>query len=144
MARAGGLGDAATMSGKSGRPTVRKSPRKSSAVTLETVRQLALALPGVEEGLSYGTPAFRVGKTLLARMHQDGEALVLKMDFLARDTLMQADPDTFFITDHYQGYPWVLVRLSSVRREQLRALLDDAWRSAAPKRLLATRKAGTR
>lgn len=111
-------------------------------MTLETVRQLALALPGVEEGLSYRTPAWKIGKTLLARMHQDGEALVLKMDFLARDTLMQADPDTFFITDHYQNYPWVLVRLSTVRREQLRGLLDVAWRDAAPKRLLAARQGG--
>ncbi len=118
------------MSGKSGR----------SPVTFETVRELALTLPGVEEGLSYGTPAFKVGKKLMARLHQDGEALVLKMDFFARDTLMQAEPDTFFITDHYQGYPWVLVRLSTVRREQLRDLLDDAWRSLAPKRLLASRK----
>jgi hypothetical protein len=109
-------------------------------VTFETVRELALTLPGVEEGLSYGTPAFKVGKKLMARLHQDGEALVLKMDFFARDTLMQAEPDTFFITDHYQGYPWVLVRLSTVRREQLRDLLDDAWRSLAPKRLLASRK----
>jgi hypothetical protein len=130
------------MSTKTGKPAVRKSPRRSSAVTLETVRELALALPGVEEGLSYGTPAWKVGKTLLARMHQDGEALVLKMDFLARDTLMQADPHTFFITDHYQGYPWILVRLASVRREQLRDLLDDAWRGAAPKRLLAARQGG--
>jgi hypothetical protein len=142
MALGGRLGDASSMSAKSGKPAVRKSPRKSSAVTLETVRQLALALPGVAEGLSYRTPAWKVGKTLLARMHQDGEALVLKMDFLARDTLMQADPHTFFITDHYQNYPWVLVRLSSVRPEQLRDLLDDAWRSAAPKRLLAAKQGG--
>jgi hypothetical protein len=130
------------MSGKSGKPTVRGSPQRGSAVTLETVRQLALALPGMEEGLSYGTPAFRVGKKLLARMHQDGQTLVLKMDFLARDTLLQADPDVFFITDHYQGYPWILVRLASVRREQLRDLLDDAWRGAASKRLLAARQRG--
>jgi hypothetical protein len=127
------MGHAAAMKGKSA---------KTPAVTFETVRELALAMPGVEEGLSYGTPAFRVGKKLMARLQEDGETLVLKTDFLARDTLMQAEPDTFFITDHYQGYPLMLVRLPAVRREQLRDLLDDAWRSLAPKRLLAARKGG--
>ncbi|WNG52645.1 MmcQ/YjbR family DNA-binding protein [Archangium minus] len=130
------------MSRKSGRSPTRKSPRRSSAVTLDTVRELALALPGVEEGLSYGTPAFRVGKKLLARLHEDGETLVLKVDLLVRDSLLVADPDTFFITDHYQDYPYMLVRLATVRREPLSGLLETAWRSLAPKRLLATRKEG--
>lgn len=111
-------------------------------MTLDTVRELALALPGVEEGLSYGTPAFRVGKKLLARLHEDGETLVLKVDLLVRDSLLVADPDAFFITDHYQDYPYMLVRLATVRREPLRGLLDAAWRSLAPKRLLAARKEG--
>jgi hypothetical protein len=127
------------MSAKPDKTPARGGTRRRGGVTFDTVRELALALPGVEEGLSYGTPAFRLRKTLLARLHQEGEALVLKMDPLTRDTLMEADPETFFVTDHYRGYPWVLVRLATVRREQLRDLLDDAWRSAAPKQLLAAR-----
>ncbi len=127
------------MSEKSGKPPAPGGSRRRGGVTLETVRELALALPGVEEGLSYGTPSFKVRKTLLARLKEDGETLVLKTDPLARDTLMRADPDTFFVTDHYEGYPLMLVKLASIQREQLRTLLDDAWRSAAPKRLLAER-----
>lgn len=128
------------MSEKSGKPPARGGARRRGGVTLETVRELALALPGVEEGVSYGTPSFKVRKTMLARLKEDGETLVLKTDPLARDTLMRADPDTFFITDHYEGYPLMLVKLASIQREQLRTLLDDAWRSAAPKRLLAERE----
>jgi len=50
---------------------------------------------------------------------------------------MELEPKTFFTTDHYRGYPTVLVRLSSVGRERLRDILEQAWRNAAPKRLVA-------
>jgi hypothetical protein len=50
-------------------------------VTYETVREIARGLPGTVEGISYGTPAFRVGKSLFVRQHQDGESLVVKIDF---------------------------------------------------------------
>jgi hypothetical protein len=101
------------------------------------VRQLALALPGVEEGTSYGTPAFKVNGKLLARFHQDGESLVVKVEYAAREVLMGANPTTFYITDHYRCWPWVLVRISSVNPDDLRQLLEEAWRSSAPKRLVA-------
>jgi hypothetical protein len=50
---------------------------------------------------------------------------------------MQADPRTFFTTDHYRGYPTVLVRLTSVDPVDLRDVLEQAWRHSAPKRLIA-------
>ena len=109
------------------------------STTFETVRELALALPAVEEGSSYGTPAFRVRGKLFARMWEDGETLVLKIGFDARELLMQADPKTFYITDHYRGYPCVLVRLPVTEPGQLRDLLEEAWRFNAPKRLAAGR-----
>lgn len=105
-------------------------------VSFETVRQLALALPEVEEGTSYGTPAFKVKGKTITRLREDGETLVVKIDFLKRDILMNAEPETFYITDHYRDYPAMLVRLSSVRREVLRDLLEQAWRLEAPKRLI--------
>lgn len=120
-------------------PRTRQSRSKRSPVTLDAVRALALALPGVEEGTSYGTPAFRVRKTLLLRMHEDGESLVLKIAPAARDALLQARPEAFHVTDHYVGYPLVLVRLAAVHLDELGALLEDAWRQAAPRRLQAER-----
>jgi hypothetical protein len=120
--------------------TERKKPKrreKTKAVDFETVRSLALALPGVEEGLCYGTPAFRVRGKFLSRLKEDGGTLVVKTDFDTQEALMAADPETFFLTDHYRGYPCILVRLSSVHSEDLRRLLEEAWRKAAPKRLVA-------
>ncbi len=78
-------------------------------VTFETVREIANDLPGAVEGTSYGTPAFHVAKKLFVRMHQDGESLVIKIDFEERAMRIRAEPETFYITDHYRNYPWILV-----------------------------------
>jgi hypothetical protein len=109
---------------------------KPARVTLTTVRRLALAFPGVEEGLSYGTPGFRVRGRFLARLWEDGETLVVKCGDDERDFRIKADPETFFTTDHYRGYPTVLVRLPRVSEDDLQAVLEEAWRRQAPKRLV--------
>ena len=114
---------------------------RAGLVTYETVREIALALPGVEEGPCYGTPGLRVRGKLFARLWEDGETLVLKVGFDAREMLMAANPETFFITDHYAGHPYVLVRLPKARREQIEPLIEETWRLNAPKRLVAEREA---
>jgi hypothetical protein len=120
------------------RSHIRATRRTSGLVSFETVRQIAQTLPGAEESTSYGTPAFKVKGKLFARLHQDGESLVFSVDFDEREEMMSADPDKFYITDHYLNYPWMLVRLSKVRPDQLRDLLIGSWRRAAPKQLVAT------
>lgn len=109
---------------------------RSTPITLDTVRRLALEFPGVEEGPSYGTPGLRVRGKFLARMREDGETLVVKCGDDERDYRKKADPETFFVTDHYRGYPTVLVHLSRVREEDLRDVLEEAWRRQAAKRLV--------
>ncbi|HEV7364565.1 MAG TPA: MmcQ/YjbR family DNA-binding protein [Gemmatimonadales bacterium] len=109
---------------------------KRSRVTLATVRRLSLGFPGVEEGLSYGTPGFRVRGKFLARLWEDGVTLVVKCGDDERDFRMKADPETFFITDHYRGYPTVLVRLARVTEADLQDVLEQAWRLQAPRRLV--------
>jgi hypothetical protein len=109
----------------------RKSKR--SAVTFETVRKIVLELPDVEETTSYGTPAFRVRKKLIARQHQDGESLVVRADFDAREALLRTKPKSFFLTDHYRAYPYVLVRLAAVSKKDLTDVLTEAWRQATPR-----------
>jgi hypothetical protein len=116
----------------------RKRSSKNKPVTFETARQIAQSLPGVEEGTSYRTRAFKVKGKLFARLHQDGESLVLRVDFEEREEMMDADPERFYITDHYLNYPLMLVRLSKVRPDQLRDLLIASWRRTAPKQLVAT------
>jgi hypothetical protein len=101
------------------------------------VQDLALAYPGTEVGTSYGTPAVKVRGKLFVRLHQDGDAVVVRIDMSERTMRMQADPKAFYITDHYLPYPWMLVRLSAVRRDDLDDLLEDSWRLQAPQRLVA-------
>jgi hypothetical protein len=103
-------------------------------VTFDDVRQIALALEHVEEGTSYGTPAFKVRGKLIARLREDGETLVVGMDFDQRQELLAADPDTYYLTDHYVNYPWILVRLPIVHADALRDLLRGAVRLVSVQR----------
>ena len=113
------------------------------ALLVEDVRRIALAFPGVLEGTAYGTTAFRVGKTFLARLRDGDSVLALKMDINERDMLIEAEPSIFFLTEHYRAYPYVLVRLGACEPERLRRLFERAWRAAAPARLRAAHdKAG--
>ena len=98
--------------------------------TPEDVRQLALTMAHVEERLSYGTPAFYVRRKLFARLLEDGDLVVVKIDYDDREHRMKADPETFFITDHYRNYPMMIARLSAMDAEVLRELLDAARQHA--------------
>ena len=95
--------------------------------TYETVRELARELPNVEESTSYGTLALKVRKKLMVRLKEDGKTVVLLVGFDQRDILMQVDPDAFFITDHYRGYPSVLAKLPRLTRRQLRDVMKMAY-----------------
>jgi len=105
-------------------------------VTFDQIREIALKLPGVEDGTSYGTPALKVEGKLLARLKEDGQSVVFRVTFDQRDLLMQTKPKVFFITDHYLGYPAVLMRLSAATRKEAADIIEMAWRFSAPKRLL--------
>jgi hypothetical protein len=106
-------------------------------VTWQELCELGLKLSGVVQGTSYGTPALHVRKALLVRLKEDGQTAVVRVDPMDREILLQADPDAFFLTEHYVGYPWILVRLARVPKRVLVELLEQAWRRVAPKRLVA-------
>jgi hypothetical protein len=110
--------------------------KKTSGVTWAAIRKVALAFPGVEEGTSYGTPAFKVRGKFMFRLREDNESLALRCGFDERDFRLAADPDTFFVTDHYRGYPAVLVHLKRVTLPVLREVVEQAWRFNAPRTLL--------
>jgi len=124
----------------------RKSARSRSSVSplqaaFEPVRRAVTGLPEVEESTSYGTPSLKVRGKFLTRLKEDGETIVLRVDFDNRDAMMRVQPDVFYITDHYRDYPAVLVRLKAVNRAQLSELLADAWRLVAPRSLVAKKRA---
>jgi hypothetical protein len=99
--------------------------------TFAAVRKIALSLDNVEEAPSYGTPGFRTNGVLFLRFHQDGESLVVRTDFDQREELLAADPASYFITDHYLNYEWILVRPSRVQNDALRDLIRMAHKLAA-------------
>jgi hypothetical protein len=66
------------------------------------------------------------------RLCEEGDTIVVVVDFPMREVLMQAEPGTFFITDHYLNYPSVLARLATLRSQRLREVLGHSWRFVAP------------
>ena len=74
----------------------------------------------------------KVNGKLFVRLHQDLDNIVLKMPFDRREEMMAADPETYFITDHYRDYPWILVSLAKVHPDALLDLLRIAHCAASP------------
>jgi len=104
----------------------------------EDVVAIGLQLPGVEVGTSYGTPALRVRGKGMCRLRTNPDALVVRVtDMGEREALLQGDPGAFFTTPHYDGWPYVLVRLETVDPVELAELIEDAWRVFAAKRVVA-------
>jgi hypothetical protein len=103
-------------------------------LSFDKVREIAYSLGDVEEGTSYGTPAFKARGVLFVRLREDFETLVVRVDHERREEMMAADPETYFITDHYLNYPWILVRLARIKPEALRDLLTMSWQLATARK----------
>jgi hypothetical protein len=118
--------------------TAQAAPAVTPALKRAYQRYLAIALklPGAEAGMAYGTPSVRIAGKIFSRWRTEAEGgLAIRCDFLDRQILLQADPDTFFLTDHYRDYPMVLVRLDRISAKALTDLAQRAWRLVAPKKL---------
>lgn len=96
----------------------------------------ATKLPGVEEAMSYGSPSLKVKGKFLTRVREPG-VLVLMCALEEKEFLMQNNPDVYFETDHYKGWPAVLIRLSKISDAELKHRLQVAWRMQAPQKLVA-------
>ena len=106
-------------------------------ITLQTLRKMAKRLPGCREEPSYGTPGFKAGKKLIARLHQQEDAIVVILSSVEeQQTLIARDPMIFYIIGHFQGYPAILVRPTISEREFF-ALFEHSWRRAANKKDIA-------
>ncbi len=106
--------------------------------TWDDVVAIGSGFPGVEEGTSYGRPALKVGGKFMCSLRTDPDALVARVsDMEDRQALLQGRPEVFFSTPHYDGYPYVLVRLEAIDSRELAELVEDAWRLRAPKRVVA-------
>lgn len=123
----------------------------------EDVAALALALPEVAEEPSYGDRAWKVRKKtfawerpLRAKEVEElggfepegaaptGEILGVRVaDEEAKQALVSSEPEIYFTTSHFDGYPAVLIRLARIARPELEEMLIEAWLAKAPKRVAA-------
>jgi len=96
----------------------------------------ALTLPGTELSTSYGKPAVKVnGRAFLYTGHEDETSFGVAIDLDTVEILKETDPDTFWQTPHYEGWPAVLIRYGSKDPERVRLMIERSrdWTAAKPK-----------
>jgi hypothetical protein len=104
--------------------------------TWEDVVRLASELPEVEASTWYRTPALKVAGKGFARLRTEAEGgLVVMCGLDEKAALLESGDAAFFTTPHYDGHGSVIVDLERVDVDQLRELLEEAWRRKAPRRL---------
>src|SRR6476619_7208181 len=105
---------------------------KRRGYTFAAVEAIGRTLPDVEVTTAWGQPALKVrGKMFVCvASHKSAEpnSLVVMMAFPDRDALVEDDPGTYYLKEHYVNYPCVLVRLSRVHADALRDLIVGAHR----------------
>jgi hypothetical protein len=119
--------------------------------TWEDVRSIALDLPETSERISRELSQWRVTDKLfvwerplrrkeveaLGASAPDGPILGVRVEHLgAKEALLNDDPDTFFTTAHFDGYPAVLVLLDRISVAELAEVIVEAWLARAPRRLV--------
>jgi hypothetical protein len=105
---------------------------KKIGTNFEMVRRIGTALPGVEETTAYGMSALKVRGKLLATLPANRSAepnsLVVCVSAEERDELLETDPNVYYLTEHYEGYENVLVRMPRISIEALQGLLMMAYK----------------
>ena len=116
----------------------------------DDVRRIALALPETSErvsrnlrqwqvkdkGFVWERPLRRADLEALGDDAPDGPILGARVEHLvAKEALLADDPGVYFTTQHFDGYPAILVRLDRIGLEDLREVIVEAWLARAPKRL---------
>ncbi len=109
------------------------------AADWDEVAACALALPGTTLGTSYGRPALKVRGKAIAVAGRTEDHFVLMAELDEIDLLIASDPATFFQTEHYRGWPAVLVRYRAADPERIAALIERAWWRRASLRQRAER-----
>lgn len=116
----------------------------------DDVRRIALDLPETSEGLSRNLASWQVRDKgfvwerplrqadlrALGDEAPTGPILGARVEHLvAKEALLADDPEVFFTTPHFDGYPAILVRLDRIAVEDLKEVIVEAWLARAPKRL---------
>jgi hypothetical protein len=102
-------------------------------VTFEMLREMVLALPGTEETTSWDARSFKVNGKVILYWNPTWDAPVFKVPVEERDFLIEADPGTFFTTDHHRPHALVLARPGTLDPGWARANIERVWRAQARK-----------
>ncbi|CAL9360500.1 MmcQ/YjbR family DNA-binding protein [Streptomyces sp. enrichment culture] len=103
----------------------------------DAVRRIALSLPETTEKTAWSMPTFRVAGKMFATLPEDETSIAVRCPAQERDELVLAEPEKFWIADHEAKFAWVRARLAALEDEdELRVILADSWRQAAPPRLI--------
>ena len=105
----------------------------------------ALTLPDTELSTSYGKPAVKIvsnGRAFLYTGHEQDTSFGVGIDLDSVEILKETDPDTFWQSPHYEGWPAVLIRFGSADPERVRLVIERSrdWAAAKPKAKLRKRK----
>jgi len=108
------------------------------SLTKAQARKIALSFPGAHEKMSYGDPAIFIAKKLFTQIgsHKREAIMLLTQSFEERDHLIEADPKTFYITDHFKNYKGLLAHLDRLDAKTFRTLLERRWLAIAPKKMV--------
>lgn len=105
----------------------------ASFASWEEVAAFGLSFPDTEMSTSYGRPAVKVrGKAFLYPGREEG-SFAVAAPLPEKELLMETDPDSFWETDHYRGWPAVLVRFGSADQSRIEAVIARAWWDRASK-----------
>jgi len=103
----------------------------------EQLSKLGCELPEVVEDIWFRTPSLKVRGKGFVRLKEDGQSVVFVLESVdEQEFLIEAQPEIYFITDHYRGYAMVQARLAKLRVPEGRLRLERAWRLKAPLKLV--------
>jgi hypothetical protein len=102
-----------------------------------TVRRFALSLPEAEERETWETATFRVRNKIFVMFSEHERHLWIKSDHDKQRALVATDPEAWFVPPYVGPSGWVGAVLSKADADEVRELIEEAWRMTAPQRLLA-------
>src|SRR5690242_6052269 len=113
---------------------------------LSRVRAIAMKLSDVEEGTTFGLPAFKINGTAFAWFPKVKEVesgtLGVRMSLLERDHSVLANPKVFYVTPHYKDYTAVLARVEHLSAPALREMLHAGYDFATSTAKASPRRRG--
>jgi hypothetical protein len=104
-------------------------------------RKIMLAVKGTSEAPYFGKHSVFYGESFVGRVHDKEEAVALRVGTIEmRDVMLEAEPELFYITDHYKNWPGLLARLSVLDKKTLKALIAGRAAQLAEKPAKKRRK----